>query len=47
MVIRMKRFMDEEAAINAEIAKLSEGKDREEEDKGPDLDAIRAALHVT
>ena len=36
--------MDEEAAINAEIAKLSEGKDREEEDKGPDLDAIRAAL---
>ena len=41
---RMKRFMDEEAAINAEIAKLSEGKDREEEDKGPDLDAIRAAL---
>ncbi|MBO4909577.1 MAG: recombinase family protein [Lachnospiraceae bacterium] len=41
---RMKRFMDEEEAVKAEIAKLSDRIEQEEEDAGPDLDAIRAAL---
>lgn len=43
---RMKRFMDEEESINAEIAKLSEGSAEEETDKGPDLDAIRTTLET-